>query len=144
AAGFGIEGIQVSGQKLTRDEHIAAMMALTTGASTLTFDVQKAATRLHWLAAVESATVRRVFPDQIFVEIVEKEPVIRWRMGDAIWLVDGKGEAIARDDGTYTELPLVVGDGASDDALIMVNSLARHEPLKRDLAALSRIGDRRW
>jgi cell division protein FtsQ len=144
AAGFGIEQIQISGQNLTTDAHIYTMMALTTGASTLTFDVQKAAARLHWLAAVESATVRRVFPDKIVVEIVEKKPLIRWRMGDAVYLVDAKGEPIAKDDGSYTELPLVVGDGAPDDALIMVNSLARHDILKKDLAALSRIGDRRW
>lgn len=144
AAGFGISQIQISGQKLTTDGHIYTMMALTTGASTLTFDVQKAAARLHWLAAVESATVRRIFPDKIVVEIVEKEPVVRWRIGGAVYLVDGKGDPIAKDDGNYTDLPLVVGDGASDDALIMVSSLARHEILKKDLAALSRIGDRRW
>lgn len=144
AAGFGIEQIQISGQQLTTDEHIYTMLALTTGASTLTFDVQKTAARLHWLAAVESATVRRIFPDKIVVEIVEKQPIVRWRIGDAVYLVDGKGDPIARDDGTYTDLPLVVGDGASDDALIMVSSLARHETLKKDLAALSRIGDRRW
>jgi len=144
AAGFGIEQIQISGQKLTTDEHIYTMMALTTGASTLTFDVQKAAARLHWLAAVESATVRRVFPDKVVVEIVEKEPVVRWRIGDATYLVDGKGEPIAKDEGHYNDLPLVVGVGASDDALIMVSSLSRHEILKKDLAALSRIGDRRW
>lgn len=144
AAGFGIEQIQISGQQLTTDEHIYAMLALTTGASTLTFDVQKTAARLHWLAAVESATVRRIFPDKIVVEIVEKQPLVRWRIGDAVYLVDRKGEPIAKDDGTYTELPLVVGAGASDDALTMVSSLSRHETLKKDLAALSRIGDRRW
>jgi cell division protein FtsQ len=144
AAGFGIEQIQISGQQLTTDEHIYAMLALTTGASTLTFDVQKTAARLHWLAAVESATVRRIFPDKIVVEIVEKKPLVRWRIGDAVYLVDRKGEPIAKDDGTYAELPLVVGAGASDDALTMVSSLSRHEMLKKDLAALSRIGDRRW
>lgn len=144
AAGFGIAQIQISGQRLTRDEDIATMMALSAGASTLNFDVQKAMARLGWLSAVESATVRKVYPDRIVVEIVEKEPVLRWRIGDATWLVDGRGSPIARDGGGYPDLPLVVGDGAADDALIMINSLGRHDILKKDLAALSRIGDRRW
>ena len=144
AAGFAINRIQVSGQKLTRDQDIATMIALSAGGSTINFDVQKAMARLNWLQAVDSATVRKVYPDQIVVEIVEKEPVLRWRIGDATYLVDGEGAPIAEDTGGFTDLPLVVGDGAADDALVMIKTLARHEPLRKDLAALSRIGDRRW
>ena len=144
AAGFGIDQIEISGQTLTRDEDIATMIALASGSSTLNFDVQKAMARLGWLRAIDSATVRKVYPNRIIVELSEKQPVLRWRMGDATYLVDGQGTPIAKDDGSYTELPLVVGDGAADDALIMINSLSRHEILKEDLAALSRIGDRRW
>jgi cell division protein FtsQ len=144
AAGFGVERIEVSGQTLTRDEDIAAIMALSSGGSTLTFDVQKVANRLNWLSAVESATVRKVYPDKITIDLVEKQPLLRWRIGDATWLVDGSGAPIARDPGYYAELPLVVGDGAADDAIIMINTLNRYPALKRDLAALSRIGDRRW
>lgn len=144
AAGFGITEIEVSGQKLTSDADIATLIALSSGSSTLTFDAQKAQARLTWLRAVESATVRKVYPNKIIVDITEKAPVLRWRRGDWTYLVDSTGTAIARDPGTYPELPLVVGMGAADDALIMINSLARHEILKQDLAALSRIGDRRW
>jgi cell division protein FtsQ len=143
-AGFGIDAIEVSGQKLTSDADIARMIALAAGGSTLTFDVQKAQARLTWLQAVDVATVRKVYPNRIVVEIVEKEPVARWRIGNATWLVDAQGTPLARDTGVYAELPLVVGDGAADDALIMIRSLGRHEVLKKDLAALSRIGDRRW
>lgn len=144
AVGFGITEIEVSGQKLTRDRDIAILMALSSGASTLTFDVQKAQARLNWLRAVETASVRKVYPNRIVVDIIEKEPVLRWRIGDAIYLVDAEGTAIAKDPGTFPDLPLVVGDGAADDALIMIKSLNRHEALNANLAALSRIGDRRW
>jgi len=144
AAGFGIEAIEVGGQKLTSDTDIATMLALSSGRSTLTFDAQKAQARLNWLQAVESVTVRKIYPDRVVVDIVEKEPVLRWRIGEQNWLVDGAGKAIAEDTGAYTDLPLIVGDGAADDALIMINSLSRHDILRNDLAALSRIGDRRW
>ncbi len=144
AAGFGIDAIEVSGQKLTSDEDIATMLALSSGRSTLTFDARKAQARLSWLQAVDSATVRKVYPDRIVVDIVEKEPVLRWRIGDQNWLVDAGGQAIARDTGLYADLPLVVGAGAADDALIMIGSRSRHDMLRQNLAALSRIGDRRW
>ena len=144
AAGFGINGIEISGQQLSSDAHIAALMAFSAGSSTLNFDVQKVQARLNWLQAVESATVRKIYPNRVVVEIVEREPVLRWRIGDSSYLVDAEGRPIARDTGGFTELPLVVGAGANDDALIMINSLSRFELIKKDLAALSRIGDRRW
>lgn len=144
AVGFGITRIDISGQKLTSDADISTIVALSSGASTLTFDVQKVQARLGWLQAVESATVRKIYPDRITIDIVEKEPKLRWRIGDWTYLVDATGTAIARDPGNYADLPLVVGDGANDDALIMVNALERHTTLRQNLAALSRIGDRRW
>jgi cell division protein FtsQ len=144
AAGFGITEIEISGQRLTSDADIASIIALTSGGSTLTFDAQKAQARLTWLQAVDSATVRKVYPNKIIVDLVEKEPLLRWRIGDWTYLVDDTGTAIAKDTGRFTDLPLVVGEGAADDAIIMINSLGRHEALKEDLAALSRIGDRRW
>jgi cell division protein FtsQ len=143
-AGFGIRKIEISGQKLTSDADIATVMALSSGASTLTFDVQKAQARLSWLRAVESATVRKIYPDSIAVDIVEKEPILRWRIGDWTYLIDDTGTAIARDPGSYADLPLVVGHGANDDALVMVGALERHPAIRQNLAALSRIGDRRW
>src|SRR5690606_5212522 len=34
--------------------------------------------------------------------------------------------------------------GAANDAMVMIRAMDRYEPLKSHLAALSRIGDRRW
>ncbi|HEY0919952.1 cell division protein FtsQ/DivIB [Devosia sp.] len=145
AAGFGINQITISGQALTRDSDIVALMTMSAGSSTLDFDVGKARARLEWLRAVESATVRKVYPNQIIVEIVEKEPVARWRSGNATWLVDQRGAIIGEDPaGAFAELPMVVGEGAADDALVMIRALDQHAALTRDLAVLSRIGDRRW
>lgn len=145
AAGFGINQIQISGQTLTRDSDIVTLMTLAAGSSTLDFDVEKARDRLRWLRAVESATVRKVYPNQIIVEVVEKTPVARWRSGSSTWLVDQRGTIIGEDpSGSYAELPMVVGEGAADDALVMIRALHRHAAITNNLAVLSRIGDRRW
>jgi cell division protein FtsQ len=145
AAGFGINQIQISGQTLTRDSDIVTLMTLSAGSSTLDFDVEKARARLGWLRAVEGATVRKVYPNQIIVEVVEKSPVARWRSGNSTWLVDQRGVVIGEDpSGTYADLPMVVGEGAADDAQVMIRALDRYATLTKDLAVLSRIGDRRW
>lgn len=144
AAGFGIDSIEISGQVLTSDTDIITLLTVGTGNSTLTFDAQKAQARLEWLRSVQSATVRKVYPNRIIVSIVEKEPVLRWRIGNTTWLIDQRGDKIGTDVASYTDLPLVIGQGAGDDAVPMVRLLARHEKIGDGLAALSRIGDRRW
>jgi cell division protein FtsQ len=144
AAGFGIDAIKISGQMLSEDRHIVALMMMSGGSSTLNFDAQKARNLLRWMRAVESATVRKVYPGEIIVDIVEKTPVVRWRAGPATWLVDADGKRIGTDHGAYSDLPLVVGEGAADDSIIMTRMMERHPVLQKDLAALSRIGDRRW
>ncbi|WP_423067450.1 cell division protein FtsQ/DivIB [Devosia sp. CN2-171] len=142
--GFGIDGIEITGQTLTADRDIITLLTVGTGNSTLTFDAQKAQARLEWLRAVKSATVRKVYPNKVIVSIVEKVPIARWRVGDTTWLIDDAGKKIGTDIASYTDLPLVIGEGAADDAVVMVRILDRHEGLKTDIAALSRIGDRRW
>jgi len=143
-AGFGIDAIEITGQTLTDDRDIITLLTVGTGNSTLTFDAQKAQARLEWLRAVKSATVRKVYPNKVIVSIVEKVPVVRWRVGDTTWLIDDAGKKIGTDISSYTDLPLVIGEGAADDAVAMVRILSRHEALQNQLAALSRIGDRRW
>lgn len=143
-AGFGINGIHITGQRLTSDADIIALLTVGMGDSTVTFDAQKAQARLKWLRAVKSATVKKVYPNDVYVDIVEKEPVVRWRVGSTTWLLDERGERIGTDVASFTSLPLVIGEGASDDAVAMARLMDRHEKLKDGLAALSRIGDRRW
>lgn len=145
AAGFGIDAIKISGQTLSQDQHIIALLMMSGGSSTLNFDAQKARNLLRWMQAVESATVRKIYPGEVIVDIVEKTPAVRWRVGTTTWLVDERGKRIGTDPATaYTDLPLVVGEGAADDAIIMTRMMERYPLLQRDLAALSRIGDRRW
>ena len=145
AAGFGIDAIKISGQTLSQDQHIIALLMMSGGSSTLDFDAQKAHNLLRWMQAVDSATVRKIYPGEVIVDIVEKTPAVRWRVGTTTWLVDESGRRIGTDPGAaYTDLPLVVGEGAADDALVMTHMMERHDILKKDLAALSRIGDRRW
>ena len=59
----------------------------------------------------------------------------RWRIGDMTYLVDENGSPIAVDDGSFRSLPLVVGEGAADDAMVMIRALDR---LSDDHATTSR------
>jgi cell division protein FtsQ len=143
-AGFGISEINITGQSLTSEAAILAALELDPKISTLNFDADGALARLATIPSIKSASIRKVYPGELVVTIDEKVPMARWRIGDATYLVDENGGAVARDDGSFRELPLVVGEGAADDAMVMIHTLDRYPAITRDLAALSRIGDRRW
>jgi Cell division septal protein len=143
-AGLAIGEISISGQRLTSEQAIFDALGIAPHTSTLGFDVEEARQRIAELPAVHSVTVRKTYPGDVDVVIIEKIPVARWRVDGVTFLIDGRGEQIGEDRGTYGDLPLVIGDGAADDALVMIRALENVPRLQEGLIALSRIADRRW
>lgn len=143
-AGFAIGEISITGQTLTGEQAIFDALGVEPHTSTVSFDVEAARQRIAELPAVASVTVRKTYPGDLIVELTEHAPVARWRVDGITFVVDDAGEQIGEDRGAYGDLPLVVGDGANDDALAMIRALDQHETLKNGLLALSRIADRRW
>ncbi|MCW5721042.1 MAG: FtsQ-type POTRA domain-containing protein [Devosia sp.] len=143
-AGLSIGEISISGQTLTSEQAIFDALSIPPNTSTLAFDVEAARQRLAQLPAVETVSVRKTYPGDVAVVITEKLPVARWRVDGITFVIDGQGEQIGEDRGAYGDLPLVIGDGAADDALAMIRALDTFPQLQNDLIALSRIADRRW
>ncbi len=144
AAGLAIGEISISGQRLTSEQAIFDALGIEPHTSTVSFDVEAARQRIAELPAVSSVTVRKTYPGDVIVTITEKQPVARWRVDGITFVVDGSGEQIGEDRGAYGDLPLVVGDGANDDAMVMIRALDQYPDLRDGLVALSRIADRRW
>ena len=143
-AGLAIGEIAITGQTLTHEQAIFDALGVEPHTSTVSFDVEAARQRIAALPAVESVSVRKNFPGDIVVTITEKQPVARWRVDGVTFVVDASGEQIGEAGGAYADLPLVIGDGANDDALVMIRALDQYPRLKEGLVALSRIADRRW
>ncbi len=72
-------------------------MGLEPNLSLVNFDAEAARVRVEALPSIESATIRKVYPNSLIVELVEKQPV-------AIWTVDGVSFAI---DGAANTLHLL-------------------------------------
>ena len=143
-AGFGISRINITGQDLTSEADI--LKALAIGPDTLIFDydADAALARVKAMASIKTVSIRKIYPGELAVNVTERVPMARWRINDKTYLVDEGGDPVAVDDGSFRELPLVVGQGAADDAMVMIHALDRYPSLTEDLAALSRVGDRRW
>ncbi|WP_196257771.1 cell division protein FtsQ/DivIB [Pelagibacterium limicola] len=143
-AGFGVAQIEITGQALTREADVIRALAIRDFTNTLGLDAEAARLRIEEIPSVETATIRKVYPDSIIVTITEKVPVARWRIDGLTMLIDAKGQPIAPAGFENGELTLVIGEGAGDDALAMITLMNRFPDLNTDLAALSRIADRRW
>ncbi|MCB1516685.1 MAG: FtsQ-type POTRA domain-containing protein [Hyphomicrobiaceae bacterium] len=144
AAGVGISEITISGQAVTQEKQIADALEITPNTTIFQFDADAARARLLDLPAVKDATIRKVYPSQLVINITEADPVARWRVDGVTFLIDAKGEQLAVADPADDTLPLVIGDGAQDDAATIIAVLDRHPVLEQGLAAISRIADRRW
>ncbi len=144
-SGFQISAVRLTGQIETSDSALMAALSIEPGGSLLAFDVAAGRDRLATLPWIASATIRKLYPDALSVEVTEKQAFARWHDGSRVFLIDRGGVLITDEyDPSYDDLPLVAGRGApplADAALAMV---AAHEGLAGRVAALVRVGDRRW
>lgn len=143
-AGFGVAQISMTGQALTREADIIAALGVDDFTTTFTFDAEAARRRVEDIPSVASATIRKVYPDRLNVTVTDKTAVARWRLDGETFLIDATGAPIAPARFENGDLPLVIGAGAGDDALAMINLMERYAQVTTDLAALVRIADRRW
>lgn len=93
---FAVKTVEVEGAILTGDDAVRAALALPTpapNAFALATDVLRE--RLLALPAVADAEVSVGLPGVLRVRIVEREPVLAWRLPGALLLVDRDGRIVA-------------------------------------------------
>lgn len=145
AVGFRIAGVAMTGHKhLSRDE-VLAIAGVSGRTSLLFFDAAAARARLKANPWVGDATVQKLYPDRLAIDITE-------RVAFALWQKDGQVNVIAT-DGTVLEafvsrsvltLPFVVGTGAETRAHEFLAQLDRHPELRDQVRASVLVAERRW
>jgi len=81
----------------------------------------------------------------IYVDITERRPYAIWQNQGKFQLIDRNGEVVTNEDvAAFSDLPLVVGLGAPPHAADMLAALAAVPDIKSRVAAMVRVGERRW
>lgn len=143
--GFRVREVMVAGRRQTSREALADAVALDRGAAILGYDLAAAKARIESLPWVNEATVERMLPDTVLISIQEREPLALWQNQGAFALVDVSGEVILRDDlGEFTDLLVVIGDGAPKQAADLVAILGLEPDLMGRVKAATWVGGRRW
>ncbi len=145
AFGFGVDVVTVSGATHMNEKRILSIAGISARNSLPFFDAASARARLEADPLVKQASVRKLYPNQIVVEIVERTPY-------GVWQKDGQVHAIAADgawiddvtDGRYIDLPFVVGEGANVRVREFTVLLDAMEELRPRVAAGILVGQRNW
>lgn len=146
-AGFGltVREVLVQGREESDPAAVLKAVGVARGEPILAFDPQTAKNRLEALPWVRTASVERRLPDTIFIQLVERRPFALWQKNGQLSLVARDGEVIQRSGlERFSQLPLIVGDGAPAHAAALFAILASEPELRRRVTAMTRVGDRRW
>ena len=146
AMGFTVERIDIIGEGYLPEYDVRAALQAREGDYFFALDLDAAQDRLETLPWVEHVVVRRLWPDRLVVQVIEKRPAAVWQSGDALHLIDDAGEVIGGTDAvrSYTASPTLPHLVGADAHLHLANLEAlAARPLIRDrLRASVRVGER--
>lgn len=145
-AGFGISKVHLVGAERTSPQLVLTTLGFHLGQSIFGADVHAARDRLLSLDWIKSANVRRRYPDDITVTVVEKKPFALWRDASGhIWVIERDGSLITdRGYDQFLKLPHFIGTGAPQGAAEIVDALPGHRAVVARLKGMQRVGERRW
>ncbi|MGJ8528154.1 cell division protein FtsQ/DivIB [Maritalea sp.] len=143
-AGLSVAELSLSGYALTNEELLFEAVGLEANLSLVNFDADAARLRLEALPSIETATIRKIYPNSLIVDLTEKKPVAIWIVDGVNFAIDQNGNRIAPIETPIEGLPMFIGDGAADDVPAFITMLNKFPALTEGLLASSRIGDRRW
>ena len=143
--GFGVKVVTIAGEARLTEPEVLAIAGISPKASLPFFDVEAAKARLEKTPMIARASVRKLYPDQIVIDMVERTPA-------ALWQKDGEVRTVAADgavidelrDAHLVDLPFVVGAGANARLPEFLALLDAAQELRGKIAAGVLIGERRW
>ncbi len=143
--GFEIDAVRISGlRQLTQDEVLQAA-GISDRSSLLFLDPAQVRERLMTVPLVRDVTVRKLFPNDLHLNITERDAA-------GIWQKDGKLSVVAADgvaiddvhDQRFNDLPFVAGPGANAHLKEFVALLDTAGDLRDRIKAGIYVGERRW
>lgn len=107
---FALQRIEVRGQKHLASDEVARESGLTVGANIFRLDLDQAGQRLLTDPWIESAELRRRFPDRVEIDIVERQPAALLLTGQSWLVLDKTGFCIEQAASLRLyDLPIITG-----------------------------------
>ncbi|WP_419545290.1 cell division protein FtsQ/DivIB [Methylobacterium oryzae] len=144
-AGFGVERVTISGISRMYEREVLAAAGIDWRSSVPFLDVNDVRERLLRVPLIAQASVRKIYPNEIAITQVEREPAALWQKNGEISVIAADGTVIdAMRDDRYASLPLVVGEDANTKLPEYLALIAAAGPLAERIKAGTYVSGRRW
>jgi cell division protein FtsQ len=144
-AGFAIRTVTISGTHALTQQEIIAVTGIGPKNSLPFLDVRTVRARLKTLPMVKDASITKLYPGRVVIDVEERKPYALWQMDGTVKIVSQDGTAIdTYDDRRFANLPLVVGAGANariDEYTALLDAAG---DLKPRIKAGMLVAGRRW
>jgi cell division protein FtsQ len=144
AAGFRIEGVAIGGQKHVTEEELLVAVGVTGNASLVFLDAEGARDRLKNIPWIVDATVRKLYPDQLEIQVTERDAFALWQQDGKIDVISADGTIVGPVDPRFAYLPVVVGKGAGPKAKPFLALLETQPAIRDQVRAAVLVSERRW
>lgn len=145
AVGLGIDRITISGLSGLSEIEVLVAAGIDPKISLAFFDADEARKRLEATPMIREASVRKLYPGEISINLTEREPYALWQVKGELFLIAQDGTVIDKmDDGRFANLPLVVGADANLKAKDYLALLSEAGPFAARIRAGSLVAGRRW
>jgi len=143
--GFVVKYVDVVGEGRVREEKVREMLGVRSGDYLFDMDIKNAQDRIQSLSWVDTAVVRRLWPNRIVVHVNERRPYALWQNNQKIRVIDNEGLVILTADAReFSYLPFVVGAGAAENVQDVWDMLKSHPDVLVRTEAVVYVGARRW
>lgn len=145
ALGLGLDQVTISGISRIRESEVLDAAGLNGKVSLPFIDVSDVRERLERVPLIKSASVRKLYPNELVITLTEREPHAIWQHNGELFIIAADGTVMdLMQDERFAELPMVVGEKAnlrSKDYLALLEAAG---PLKSRIRAGTLVSGRRW
>jgi len=143
--GLGVDRITISGLVELAPGEVLQAAGIDPRGSLAFFDVGDARARLEAQPLIREATVRKLYPGELTIQLKEREAFALWQLNGEISIISSDGTVIDRlRDMRFAHLPLVVGPGANKRARDYVALLGEAGALRGQIRGATLVSERRW
>jgi cell division protein FtsQ len=143
--GFPVSAVTITGQSGLTDSEVLEASGISSKNSLAFLNAGEVRDRLRAVPLVKDASVRKLYPDQVAIEITERQPYALWQQDGQLSVIAADGTVIdTMRDGRFAQLPFVVGEGANTHISDYLALLAKAGDLKSKIRAGVFVAERRW
>jgi cell division protein FtsQ len=145
SVGFRISEVALSGEHELDRQKILSIAGITDRSSLLFLDPLQTRKRLVANPWISEATVLKLYPGRLRIEVKERKPFALWQKDGNVYLIAEDGTVLeAFVPQRFASLPLVVGEGAERAAPALMALVARFPDIAKRVQASVLVAQRRW